>query len=126
MSKAAISDEEITAALLSNGTVRAAAAVVGISERALYDRMNTDNFQTLYKAAKADLLRGVVFDLERQMQAAVNTVCAIMEDESNNPAIRLQAAQTILNNAGRFAKHLQAEETGTQQQAESSRFGIGL
>lgn len=124
MSKAAVSDEQIIAALLSNGTIRATAAAVGLSERAIYDRMNAGDFQTIYKAAKADLLRGAVFNLEAQLQAAINTVCAIMEDESNNAAIRLQAAQTILNNAGKFAKHLQAEESDTQIQAENSFFGL--
>ena len=33
----AISDEQIIAALLNNGTVKAAASAAGISERALYD-----------------------------------------------------------------------------------------
>ena len=35
-----ISDEQIITALLSNGTLKAAAAAVGISERCIYDRMN--------------------------------------------------------------------------------------
>ena len=51
----AISDEQIIAALLDHGTIRAAAQAAGISERTLYDRMNKGEFQALYKAAKADL-----------------------------------------------------------------------
>ena len=36
----AVSDEQIIAALLQHGTIKAAAAAVNLSERALYDRMN--------------------------------------------------------------------------------------
>ena len=116
-----ISDEQIIAALLVNGTIRAAAAAVGISERAIYDRMNESTFQALYKAAKADLVRAAVIRLNNQLQTAIDTVAAIMSDENNNPAIRLQAAQTILNNAGKFAQRLQSDETGVIVQVENSR-----
>lgn len=45
MAKAqAVSDEQIIAALLNNGTLKTAAAAAGISERALYDRMNNGTF----------------------------------------------------------------------------------
>lgn len=125
MAKAqAVSDEQIIAALLNNGTLKTAAAAAGISERALYDRMNNGTFQALYRAAKADLIRAAVFNLNNQLQEAVNTVAEIMADKENNPAIRLQAAQTILNNAGKFSQRLQIDENGVIAQAESSRFDI--
>lgn len=125
MAKAqAVSDEQIIAALLNNGTLKAAASAAGISERALYDRMNNGNFQALYRAAKADLIRAAVFNLNNQLQEAVNTVAEIMADKENNPAIRLQAAQTILNNAGKFSQRLQIDENSVIAQAESSRFDI--
>lgn len=125
MAKAqAVSDEQIIAALLNNGTLKTASAAAGISERALYDRMNNGTFQALYRAAKADLIRAAVFNLNNQLQEAVNTVAEIMADKENNPAIRLQAAQTILNNAGKFSQRLQVDENGVIAQAESSRFGV--
>ena len=124
MAKAqAVSDEQIIAALLNNGTLKTAAAAAGISERALYDRMNNGTFQALYRAAKADLIRAAVFNLNNQLQEAVNTVAEIMADKENNPAIRLQA-QTILNNAGKFSQRLQVDENGVIAQAESSRFDV--
>lgn len=125
MAKAqAVSDEQIIAALLNNGTLKTAAAAAGISERALYGRMNNGTFQALYRAAKADLIRAAVFNLNNQLQEAVNTVAEIMADKENNPAIRLQAAQTILNNAGKFSQRLQVDENGVIAQAESSRFDV--
>ena len=117
-------DEEIIAALLANGTVRAAAAAVGMSERAIYDRMNHGDFQELYKAAKADIVRGAVFKLNEQVQAAIDTVAAVMNDENNNAAVRLQAAQTILNNAGKYTQRLQITENLAIEQEYSNRFSV--
>ena len=120
----AVSDEQIIAALLHNGTLKDAAAAVGIPARTLYDRMNTGEFQALYKAAKADIIRAAVINLNKQVQAAIDTVVEVMQDTENNPAVRLQAAQTILNNAGKFAARLQADETGVIAQLESNRFNL--
>ena len=120
----AISDEQIIAALLNHGTMKAAAGAVGISERALYDRMSRGEFQALYKAAKADLIRAAVLNLNRQLQSAIDTVSEIMKDPDNNAAVRLQAAQTVLNNAGKFSQRLQADETSVILQQESDKFSI--
>lgn len=117
-----VSDEQIIAALLSNGTIKAAAAAVGVSERSIYDRMNEGEFVALYKSAKADLIRGAVVNLNNQIQAAIDTVVEVMTDKENNCAVRLQAAQTILNNAGKFAQRLQGEEQSVTSQLESNRW----
>lgn len=121
---AAISDEQIIAALLSNGTLKAAAAAVGISERTIYDRMNDGAFKALYKAAKADLIRSAVFHINGQLQEAIDTVVEIMNNKDANPAIRLQAAQTILNNAGKFAQRLQKDENSVSMQLEENEFSF--
>lgn len=118
----AVSDEQLIAALLNSRTLKTAAAAAGISERALYDRMNKGEFQSLYKAAKADLIRAAVFDMNNKLQEAIDTVAEIMTDQDNNPAIRLQAAQTILNNAAKFSQRLQAEESDVIYQAGRNRF----
>lgn len=120
----AVSDEQIIAAILNNRTLKAAAAAAGISERALYDRMNDGEFQALYKAAKADLIRAAVFNLNSKLQEAIDTVAEIMTDQDNNAAIRLQAAQTILNNAGKFAQRLAADESSVISQVDSNRFRV--
>ena len=120
----AVSDEQIITALLNNGTIKAAAGAVGISERTLYDRMSGGEFQALYKAAKADLIRAAVLNLNRQLQAAIDTVVEVMENPDNNPAVRLQAAQTVLNTAGKFAQRLQADETSVIMQQEDAKFSI--
>lgn len=116
----AVSDEQLIAALLNSGTISAAAAAVGLSARAVYDRMRGGDFQALYKAAKADLVRTAVFNLNRQLQAAIDTVVAVMQDKENNPQTRLQAAQTILNNAGKFTERLQKNEDTVIEQIDKN------
>lgn len=52
-------------------------------------------------------------------EAAVDTVAEIMQDKEANPATRLQAAQTLLNNASKFASRLAGDEW---QQTQTSNF----
>lgn len=116
------SDEKIIAALLDTGTIKGAAAALKMSERAIYDRMKTGDFQELYKSAKADLIRAAVVKINTHLQEAIDTAAEIMTNKDNNPAIRLQAAQTILNSAGKFAQHLQENENRVAAQQESNAF----
>ena len=106
----AISNEEIIAALLNNGTIKAAGAAVGLSERAMYDRMSDYEFKGQYLEAKADILRSAVVALNENIGGAINVIADIMRNKDNNAAIRLQAAQTILNNAAKFSQRLTAAE----------------
>lgn len=106
----AISNEEIIAALLNSGTIKAAAASVGLSERAMYDRMSDHEFKGQYLEAKADILRAAVCNINESLNGAIETIAEIMNNEKNNPAIRLQAAQTLLNNAAKFSRRLTEAE----------------
>ena len=115
MSRKAISDEEIIAALLQSATLKEAAALAGISPRSLYDRMNKETFIAAYQRAKAEHLRAALLSLNGKVEEAIATIAGIMQDEKTNPATRLQAAQTILNHAGRISKQL------TQEEAEATR-----
>lgn len=116
-----ISDEQLIAALLSNGTIKQAAAAAGLSERALYDRMAAADFQTLYKNAKADIIREAVIKLNSNLQAAIDTAAEIMTDSDVNPATRLQAAQTILNNAAKFTQRLHETDALVLEQAHENK-----
>ena len=126
MAQKTISDEQIIAALLTCGTIRATAAEIGLSERAIYDRMNTGDFQELYKAAKADLLREAVLKINSHLLDAIDTTAELMNSKHGTvkPATRLQAAQTIINSACKFAARLQDDESSAIAQAENNRFGL--
>lgn len=103
-------DEQIVAALIGRGTIKEAAAAVGVSERTIYARMNDAAFKVVYEAAKADIVRNAVFNINNQLQAAIDTIVEVMEDKDNNAAVRLQAAQTILNHAEKMARRLNVNE----------------
>lgn len=113
--KTSISNEEITVALLSNNTIKDAAAAAGISERTIYDRMTKRDFKVVYNAAKADIIRQAVYSINIKLISAINTVSDIMENEEIAPATRLQAAQTIINNAEKFSSRL----TGIEREMEA-------
>jgi len=108
--KKAISNEEIIAALLSSGTISEAAAKLNITPRSIYDRMCTRDFKAAYQAAKSDLIRGAVLKINQRLTDAIETVIELMTDKDVNPSTRLQAAQTILTNAAKFAERLQCDE----------------
>lgn len=121
--KTTVTDEEIVTALMAHGTQREAAAAVGLDERTVYNRMNTGEFQAVYRSAKAEILRNAVSQMNRQLLAAIDTIAAIMTDPKVNAAVRLQAATTLINNAGKFAERLQTAEQAVTVQIESNHYG---
>lgn len=106
----AVSDEELLAAILKYGTVREASAATGLAPRTIYDRMHERAFKAMYRAAKADILRGALSDLNGRIQKAVETIAAILDDEEAPHAVKLQAANAILNHAEKFAGRLNDAE----------------
>lgn len=108
--KTKVSHEELIAALLSYKTIKQAAEALKVTERTIYEQMQDGEFQELYKAAKADLVRSAVFSINEKLQSAIDTTCSIMQDMTVNAAVRLQAAQTIISNAEKFSQRLQNDE----------------
>lgn len=110
----AISDEEIIAALLQHGTIKEAAAAVGAAPRTVYDRMRDKEFISSYMEAKNDVLRVAVLSINKRISEAVDAIAEIMNNSDVNPATRLQAAQTILSNASKYAAILAAGEDASR------------
>lgn len=108
--KSRLSDEQLVSALIASGTIKAAAESLGISERTIYERMRDKDFKECYLAARSEIVRQAVQRFNDKLISAVDTIAAIMENEENNAAVRLQAAQTILNNAGKFIDRMHEED----------------
>ena len=107
----AVSNEEIIAALLQHGSIAEAAAAAGISPRTIYDRLHNDNeFRGEYAEAKNSIVRKAVFSINGKLGEAIEAVADIMNDKNVNAAVRLQAAQTIINNATKLTEALQKDE----------------
>lgn len=115
----AVSNEKIIAALLQYGTMKEAAAAAGTTSRTIYDRMKDKEFRAEYMEAKNDIIRKAVFSINEKLAAAIDAVADIMNDKENNPAVRLQAAQTILNNAGKFAQRLAQDEYQSRNETKN-------
>lgn len=113
----AVSDEEIIAALLNSGSIAQAAQLTGIAPRTIYDRMGNREFKAAYSAAKADIVRQAVLTLSRNLAAAVDVVMDVMNDDSTNPAIRLQAAKMIIDGAAKFTDRLAKADEYTAEKA---------
>lgn len=116
----AVSDEQIIAALLQHGTMKEAAAACGIAPRTIYDRMDKREFRAAYLEAKNDIIRKAVFTINEKLSDAVTTVADIMTDKDTNPAVRLQAAQVIINNAGKFSERLATDEHASRIASKST------
>lgn len=114
----AVSNEEIIAAILQHGTIKEAAAAAGITPRTIYDRMQNREFRSEYMEAKTGIVRRAVFSINEKLSDAIEAVTDIMKDPENNPAIRLQAAQTILNHAGKFAERLSRDEFNSRAESK--------
>lgn len=106
MATKATSNEEIIAALLQHGTIKEAAEAIGITPRTIYDRMKSHDFMADYAAAKSDILRSAVINVSGKLSQAFEEVNGIMTDKGINPAIRLQAAQTIINSASKLTAQM--------------------
>lgn len=118
----AVSNQEIIAALLQHGTVREAAAAAGTTARTVYDRMQTQDFNAEYSAAKNEIIRKALLSVNDRLGAAIDEVAAIMTDPNVNAAVRLQAAQTIINSAAKFSERLERSEKTQRRQADSTNF----
>lgn len=117
-----ISDEQIIAALMAHNTVAAAAAAVGLSVRAMYDRMNDSEFKVLYRAAKADIVNAAVGKLNEKVAEAIDTIAGIMADKEVNAAVRLQAATAMLTHAEKFTDRAALAEAHVLGQIQNNKW----
>ena len=122
-----ISNEAIINALIQFGTVREAAESIGCKPRTIYNRMNNDNeFIEEYNAAKKDITRKAVASFNNKINLAIEEIFSIMQDKNVNAAIRLQAAQTILNSGNKFAERLEKIEAAQIEEDEKVYFESGF
>lgn len=94
-----LSNEQICAAVLTNGSIKNAAAVLKVSERTIYNAMHNTEFKELYKHTQADILNGAVISCQNRLVEAIDVISDIMNDKTVNAQTRLMAAQSLLKNA---------------------------
>ena len=99
-----LQDEEIVAALIENGSIKAAAAALKCTARTLYDRMKAPAFRDLYAQAKAEILKAATAKLQGNLCGAIDTLTTIMKDPETAKQTRANCAVSILQYSARFTE----------------------
>lgn len=111
-------------ALLESGTLTEAAEKAGISRKTLYNYMRTDtDFARAYKEARERLTLERLDSTEAERAKAKAVILEIMNDKQQSSAVRLKAAQTILEAGEATAK---AADAITNRNADRGIFDFGL
>jgi hypothetical protein len=88
--------EAAIAALLTAGTLAAAAQSSGVSEATLWRWQQQPDFAALYKQAKTALLEAVTAKLRKQAGSAVDTLAELAGNTDNPAGARVSASRTIV------------------------------
>lgn len=98
----ATNDEQILAALISAGSVRAAAQLAGVSEGTVRNRLADRDFRQKYDQMRGDLLQAASAGLLAKLDSATATLAALMNDSLTADSTRLNAADAILRHGLRY------------------------
>ena len=103
-------NDKIIIALLSCGSIEAAARSAKVSKSTIYKRLKEPEFLEAYNYAKADATREAYNELSRNLADAVRVIVSIMNDTTQKASTRLHAAGLLLNGAGKTTERLNLEE----------------
>lgn len=99
-------DAALLAALAGGATRADAAKAAGVSEATVYRRLGESEFRTALDARRAEIVEQATARLLDASTEAINTLRALLDDESSN--VRLGAARALLDQAQRWRS---AEDT---------------
>lgn len=110
--------EQAIAALLSEATVGAAAEKADLAEVTLYRWLKLPDFVAAYREARREVVEKAIAQLQQSSWAASTTLIRLLGSSSD--AIRLRAAQTILDQANKGLELIDFEErlAALEQQSE--------
>ena len=74
-----------------------------IGERTIRDRLNNPKMAEQYSKIREDVLQGAVRRLTSRIEDAADVLTKIMDDSSVNPAVRVSAARSVLEYAGKLS-----------------------
>lgn len=100
----AMTDEKIITALALCGSVSATAVQLGVAESTIYRRLQDNEFRAKLELVKGDILREFKANYLESSERARAAIESMMDNDKINPAIRLQACQTIINTAVKFVE----------------------
>ena len=97
-------NEQILAALVATGSVRAAAKAVGVSENTIRTRLNDPNFRAEYEKAKSEILTEACDALAARLTLAVDVLCEVLDSDATPATVKVSAADSILRQGLRYVE----------------------
>lgn len=97
-------------ALLSEPTVKAAAAAAKIAEVTIHRWLNDPTFSAALKETRSRVFESTLTALQSASGVAVETLREVMEDKTAQPAARVSAAKTVLEISVRARDIIETEE----------------
>jgi transposase-like protein len=88
--------EEAIAALLTQRSIDEAAKAIGVSSNTLYRWMEVPEFQAAYRKARFTAVQQAIARLQQATGAAAITLLKLMTDVNAPAAVRLRAAECVL------------------------------
>jgi DNA-binding MurR/RpiR family transcriptional regulator len=102
--------DQIIRALLEHGTIRKAATALGMSEVTVWRWMQKPGFQAAYSSARRDVMSRLGGRLLHGSSAAVSTISKVMVDPNAPAAVRVRAADCILEHAAKIFELFEFED----------------
>jgi hypothetical protein len=89
--------EDAIAALLTHRSIEEAAKAAGIGTQTLMRWMKLPEFESQYRKARRMVFRQSTARLQQASGAAATTLAKVMVDPATPPAVKVRAAECILN-----------------------------
>ena len=96
--------EKILAALITCGSVRAAAKSANVSESTIRNRLADPIFREKYQSAKSAILEEACDALSARLTLAVDSLCQVLENEKNPATVRISAADSVLRHGLKYVE----------------------
>ena len=115
--------EEAIAALLAHRNTEEAARAVGIATKTLLRWLQIPEFQAAFRMAKWAAYSQTIGRLHQMSTAAVSTLGKVMVDPATPPAVKVRAADSILNHTTKSieTENLEARLTELERTTASTK-----
>ena len=99
-----ITNEALVEMLLTHGTIKKAAAALGVSARTIYNRLRDPDTRELYAQARGQMLENATATLCDALGDAVDFLHHTVCDPDAPLALKIQCADSILRHCVRYVE----------------------
>lgn len=102
-----IDRESLVSLVITEGSQRAAARKLGISDQQASKWMREPDTLDLIRTARRDLLSGVLAETRKHLTSSINVLAEISKDPHQVASARVAAASKLLDTADRLSEQLE-------------------